>query len=82
MKMLFVCEGKLEKDFSKEAVIMIDKTPYIDSIYQLRDNFEKNGVLLLNMALVFTTKEDSKNIKTEESKYIFVSEITKPQKKQ
>ncbi len=60
MKMAFVCEGKLEDDFSKEAVAAIDKTPYIKSIHQLKDNFEKNGVLLLNMALVFTAKEDSK----------------------
>jgi len=60
MKMAFLCEGELEDDFSKEAVIMIDKTPYIDSIMMLKDNFEKNGVLLLNMALIFTTKEESK----------------------
>ncbi len=60
MKMALLCEGALRDDFSKEAVIMIDKTPYIDSIYQLRDNFEKNGVLLLNMALVFTSKDASK----------------------
>ena len=60
MKMAFVCENELKDDFSKEAVATIDKTPYIKSIYQLKDNFEKNGVLLLNMALVFTAKEDSK----------------------
>ncbi len=60
MKMAFLCEGELKDDFSKEAVIMIDKTPYIDSIMMLKDNFEKNGVLLLNMALIFTTKEESK----------------------
>jgi len=60
MKMAFVCEGELEDDFSKEAVIMIDKTPYIDSIMMLKENFEKNGVLLLNMALVFTSKQESK----------------------
>jgi len=60
MKMLLLCEGKLEDDFSKEAVAKIDKTPYIDSIMILKDNFEKNGVLLLNMALVFTSKEESK----------------------
>ena len=59
LKMLFVCEGQLEDDFSKESVIMIDKTPYIDSMVQLKENFEKNGVLLLNMALVFTSKEES-----------------------
>jgi uracil-DNA glycosylase len=60
MKMALRCEGVLKEDFSKEAIIMIDKSPYIDSIMQLKENFEKNGVLLLNMALVFTTKEDSK----------------------
>lgn len=60
MKMAFVCEGELKDDFSKEAVAKIDKTPYIKSIHQLKENFEKNGVLLLNMALVFTAKGDSK----------------------
>jgi len=58
--MAFVCEGKLSDEFSKQAVAKIDKTPYIQTIEQLKDNFEKNGVLLLNMALVFTTKEESK----------------------
>ena len=62
MKMAFVCEGALSEDFSKEAVIMIDKTPYIDTIMMLKENFEKNGVLLLNMALIFTTKEESKKL--------------------
>jgi uracil-DNA glycosylase len=60
MKMALRCEGVLKEDFSKEAIIMIDKTPYINSIMQLKENFEKNGVLLLNMALVFTSKEASK----------------------
>ena len=60
MKMALLCEGELKDDFSKDAISKIDKTLYINSIYELKDNFEKNGVLLLNMALVFTTKEDSK----------------------
>jgi uracil-DNA glycosylase len=60
IKMAFVCKGELKDDFSKEAVAKIDKTPYIKSIHELKENFEKNGVLLLNMALVFTAKEDSK----------------------
>jgi uracil-DNA glycosylase len=60
IKMVFVCEGELSKDLSKEAVAKIDKTPYIKTVMDLKDNFEKNGVLLLNMALVFTAKEDSK----------------------
>ena len=32
----------------------------IDSIDELRINFEKNGVLLLNTALIFTDKKSSK----------------------
>jgi uracil-DNA glycosylase len=32
----------------------------IDSIEELRLNFEKNGVLLLNTALIFTDKKSSK----------------------
>ncbi len=60
IKMTLLCEGELKEDFSKDALSKIDKTPYINTIYQLKDNFEKNGVLLLNMALVFTVKEDSK----------------------
>jgi uracil-DNA glycosylase len=60
MKMALLCDGVLSDDFSKEAVAEVDKTPYIKTINQLRENFEKNGVLLLNMALVFTEKEDSK----------------------
>ncbi len=60
MKMVLLCEGELTEDFSKEAVAKIDKTPYIDDILILKDNFEKNGVLLLNMALIFTSKEESK----------------------
>jgi uracil-DNA glycosylase len=58
--MLLVCEGQLEEDFSKEAVAKLDTSSYIRTIHQLRENFEKNGVLLLNMALVFTAKEESK----------------------
>lgn len=60
IKMLLVCEGKLHEDFSKEAIASIDTSNYIQTIQQLRQNFEKNGVLLLNMALVFSSKEESK----------------------
>ena len=61
MKMLLICEKQLgEDDLSKEAVAKIDKSTYLQSIMQLKNNFEKNGVLLLNTALIFTTKEDSK----------------------
>jgi uracil-DNA glycosylase len=60
MKMALLCDGALTDDFSKEAIAKIDKTSYIKSIHQLRENFEKNGVLLLNMALIFTSKKESK----------------------
>lgn len=60
MKMFLLCEGELSDDFSKEAVKKIDTTRYINSIQDLRKNFEKNGVLLLNTALVFSTKQDTK----------------------
>ena len=61
MKMLLICEGKIEEDdTSKEAIVKANTQEYIDSIMQLKDNFEKNGVLLLNTALVFTLKDASK----------------------
>ena len=60
IKMLLVCERKLTNDFSQEKISKIDKKEYIDSIDDLRVNFEKNGILLLNTALIFTKKEESK----------------------
>ncbi len=56
MKMLLYCKGELKDDFSKKAVKKVDNSKYINSIYELKDNFEKNGVLLLNRALIFTDK--------------------------
>ncbi len=60
IKMLLLCEGDLKEDFSKEALAKVDSSIYIQTIDALRKNFERNGVLLLNMALVFSTKEESK----------------------
>ena len=61
MKMLLICEGKLQdNDTSKEAIVKANTNEYIKSIRDLLSNFEKNGVLLLNTALIFTSKEDSK----------------------
>ena len=61
MKMLLVDEGKLEvNNTSKEAIAKLDRSEYIQSMNQFKNNFEKNGVLLLNTALIFTTKEESK----------------------
>ena len=60
IKMLLLCEGELKEDFSKDALAKVDSSAYIQTIDALRKNFERNGVLLLNMALVFSTKEESK----------------------
>ena len=60
VKMALVARGDLEKeDTSQEAIARLDKTPLINSIEELRVNFEKSGVLLLNTALVFTDKRSS-----------------------
>jgi len=61
LKMLLLSDGYLSNDdLSQEAISRLDKSDFIDSIDELRVNFEKNGVLLLNTALVFTRKEDTK----------------------
>ena len=61
MKMLLVGEKKLKENHTtKEAIAALDTSLYIQELSELKDNFEKNGVLLLNTALVFTQKEDSK----------------------
>jgi len=60
MKMFLLCDGKLKDDFSKDAIKKIDTKNYINSIEELKQNFEKNGVLLLNTALIFTSKDGTK----------------------
>jgi len=92
MKMFLLCEGKLKDDFSKDAIKKIDTKDYINSIEELKQNFEKNGVLLLNTALIFTKKEDTKyhakmwkpfidtllsHIKEQEIKLILFGNISK-----
>ncbi len=59
VKMALVARGDLKEDLSQKAIAQVDKTPLIDSIEALRLNFEKNGVLLLNTALIFTDKKSS-----------------------
>jgi len=60
IKMALVAMGRLRLDnTSKEAVSKAKKNDLINSIYELKDNFEKNGVLLLNSALIFTDKKSS-----------------------
>ena len=60
IKMALVARGDLTlDDLSQEAIAAVDKTPLLTTIEELRSNFEKNGVLLLNTALVFTDKKSS-----------------------
>jgi uracil-DNA glycosylase len=61
IKMALVAMGRLEADnTSKEAVAKVKKDDLISSIFELKDNFERNGVMLLNTALIFTDKKESK----------------------
>ncbi|HEY9129510.1 MAG TPA: uracil-DNA glycosylase, partial [Sulfurovum sp.] len=61
IKMALVASERLmPDDTSQEAISKLDKTKMIDSIDDLRVNFEKNGVLLLNTALIFTDKKSIK----------------------
>lgn len=66
IKMALVASHRLSADdTSQEAIAKLEKSEMIDSIEALRVNFEKNGVLLLNTALVFTDKQSSaKHIKS------------------
>jgi len=61
IKMALVARGDLSpKDSSQEAISKLDKSPYISTISELKDNFENSGVLLLNTALIFSSKEQSR----------------------
>lgn len=58
IKTLLVTEGYLTcDDTSQKAISNIDKSSIIQTIDELKDNFVKSGVLLLNTALVFESKE-------------------------
>jgi len=60
IKMALVAKGLLDaSDITKENIVKIKKYELINSIYELKDNFEKNGVLLLNTALIFEDKKRS-----------------------
>ena len=61
VKMALVADGRLDaEDTSQAAIAALDKHDLIDTMDALRVNFERSGVLLLNTALLFTDKEDSK----------------------
>jgi len=57
IKMALIARGC--SDVSQKGIAAIKKTNLITSITQLRENFEKNGVLLLNASLVFTDKKST-----------------------
>lgn len=60
LKMQLINEGYLTNDdTSQSAIASIEKSTLIDSIEALRINFEKEGVLLLNTAPIFTCKSKS-----------------------
>ena len=61
IKTLLVIDGYLScKDTSQEAISKIDKSNIIKTLDELKDNLISNGVLLLNTALVFESKNRSR----------------------
>jgi len=61
IKMALVADGRLQCDnLAQDAILAVDKSDYIETMIELRENFEREGVLLLNTALIFTSKTESK----------------------
>jgi len=62
IKMALVARGDLlSGETSQEAIMQVDKKALIAGISELKDNFEQNGVLLLNTALIFSSKAESRS---------------------
>ncbi len=60
MKMLLLAHELVNPDkISQATIARIDKSGLIQTIFDLRDNFVANGVLLLNTALVYSGKKDT-----------------------
>lgn len=59
LKMQLKAQGYLNHT-SQEDIAKVPKKGLINSIMELKNNFEDEGVLLLNRALVFTSKEQTK----------------------
>ena len=59
IKMALLAQG-LIKDTTQKEIAKVDKSNLINSIFELKENFEKNGVMLLNAALVFEDKSKTK----------------------
>jgi uracil-DNA glycosylase len=61
IKMALLARGDLiSEETSQEAIARVDRSTLIETIGELKDNFERNGVLLLNTALVFSSKAESR----------------------
>ena len=60
IKMCLYVEGLIDKEATQEQIASLDKTKLIDSIEELKQNFLRSGVLLLNMGLVFENKKQSR----------------------
>ncbi len=61
IKMAMVARGDLKQDeTTQDAIAKVDKSGLITSISELKENFERNGVLLLNTALIFSSKAESR----------------------
>ena len=59
IKMQLVAEGLLQEP-TQEQIAKLDKSGLVESIFDLKDAFLREGVLLLNMALIFTNKDESR----------------------
>jgi uracil-DNA glycosylase len=60
LKMCFVSQGLVSNQATKEEIAKVCKEGMIETIEDLKDNFLRSGVLLLNMGLVFESKEKSR----------------------
>jgi len=59
IKSCLVAENLISSSATKEEIAKLNTKDFITSIWELKDNFLANGVLLLNMSLIFESKEKS-----------------------
>ncbi len=58
IKMLLLSKNYLSRDLSQIAISKIDKSDLITDIFELRDNFLNEGVLLLNANLILSSHKN------------------------
>ena len=57
IKMLLIAEGLLsDSDTSQAAIAAVNKKPLVSTVDQLFENFQRQGILLLNASLVLSKK--------------------------